>query len=52
MTVPKVKVMRLEMMLTPMDDCDVWVVIDEALGATALAWMTKVWRTKNNRKHS
>ena len=43
MTVPKVKVMRLEIMLTAMNDCDVWVVIDEAVGATALTWVTKVW---------
>ena len=41
MTAPRVKVMRLEMMLTSMEDCD---VIDEDVGATALARVRKVWR--------
>ena len=41
MTAPKVKVMRLEIMSTSMEDCD---VIDEDVGATALARVRKVLR--------
>ena len=41
MTAPRVKVMRLEIMLTSMDDCD---VIDADVGATALACVRKVLR--------
>ena len=43
MTAPRVKVMMLEMMLTSMEDCD---VIDEDVGATALARARKVWKRK------
>ena len=43
MTAPRVKVMRLEIMLTPMEDCDTCAVIDEDVGAT-LARVRKVLR--------
>ena len=41
MTAPRVKVMRLEMMLTSIDDCG---VIAADVGPTALASVKEVWR--------
>ena len=41
MTAPRVKVIRLEMMLTSIDDCG---VIAADVGAAALASVKEVWR--------
>ena len=41
MTVPRVKVMRLEIMLTSKDDCD---VMADDVGAAAMAGVREVWR--------
>ena len=46
MTAPRVKVMRLEIMLTQMEDCDTCAVRDEDVGDTALARVRKVWMRK------
>ena len=42
MTAPMVKVMRLEMRVAPMEGCDSCAVIDDDMGAAALARVVRM----------